>query len=133
MELGIAAVIGIVVCMAIMYKNRPFRESGGTKPVIAFLPKYRKVIYSKLASNEIEETLYGFGFKKVKEKGERIDFIRGSILSDFSIERIKLKVGINRLSEHKVELTLQAGGVVTFDTGDHWDLITKLGEQLETS
>mgnify|MGYP006921587480 CR=1 FL=1 len=126
-------VLGPVVLITIIYKNLPFRETGDKKPFIAFVPKYRKTIYSKLAGNEIESILSGFGFKKVKEKGERVVFTRGSILADFSIEQTKLDVGINRLSEQKLELTVKAGGVVAFDTGDHWTFITKLGEKLETA
>ena len=46
---------------------------------------------------------------------------------------MKIKLGITPLESHRFEITLQAGWLVAFDTGDLWTFITELSSKLETN
>ncbi len=72
------------------------------------------------------------GFIKAGEKNGFTYFERGSWLGDFSIKLAKVRVGIKALQEGMAEITMEAGWVVAFDTGDFWTEMTKLSAALET-
>lgn len=113
------------------YKFLPFRKPGKQRPFLAVLPKYRKVIASGASDHALAGKLAQHGFEKTKQRGSTTKFRRGSVLGDLSIELSKVDISLTRINENSLEITVQAGWVAAFDTGDHWDLITRLGAELE--
>jgi len=131
MKTVILLVIVVLVVATFSYRLLPFRNAGKRRPFLAFLPKYKKLITSKASDKTLEQKLAQYGFKKKKQKGTTAKFTRGSVLGDLSIELSKIDVDLKRLNDEELELTVQAGWIAVFDTGDHWKLITRLGEELE--
>ena len=132
MEILIIVVVALVILTA-LYKWIPFRDLGDKKPAIAFLPKYKKTVRHALSSPELEQKLADFGFRKVKETEALQKFTRGSVMGDISIKLTKVDVCLRQLAENEHELTVQAGWIAAFDTGDHWKFTQELSEKLEQS
>ena len=131
MEIAIiSAVVGVAV-MTVSYKLAPYREANGNRPLFVLLPKYRKLIQHTKSSEELEGELSRFGFNKVRQADDVTYYTRGSVLGDFSINLAKVNVALREVAPHQHELTVQAGWVAAFDTGDHWQFITELGRELE--
>ena len=130
MELLIVVVAALVI-LTVLYKLLPFRGLGERKPTIAFLPKYRRTIRHSLTDLELEEKLRSFGFKKVSEKDSSVKFSRGSVLGDISIKLAKVNVGLRKISDSEHEVTVEAGWIAGFDTGDHWTFTKELTEKME--
>lgn len=133
MEIKLIIAAAIVVAITILYKILPFRSAGSTKPFVAFLPKYKKVLDIALPDDVIEEKLSIHGFKRIGDSNGVMTFSRGSVIGDISIKLAKVKIGVKNLSNAKLEVTIQAGWVAAFDTGDHWKFIMELCKQLENA
>ena len=132
METVVFAMI-VVLAVTLSYRLLPFRNAGDRRPFFAFLPKYKIGITSSGSDQALEEKLAEYGFHKTKQKGATATFTRGSVLGDLSIELVRVDVGLTRLNDSELEVTLQAGWVAAFDTGDHWKLITELRSKLENA
>ena len=129
----IVIVVVTLVIITVLYKILPYRDLGENKPFFALLPKYKNAVKHSLNNVEIEEKLKSFGFKKVKETESSKMFTRGSVLGDISIKLAKVDVCLRKISENEHELTVQAGWVAAFDTGDHWKFTKELSEKLENA
>lgn len=121
----------ILVVATFSYRLLPFRMAGERRPYLVFFPKYKKLISSCASDQSLADKLAQYGFVQNKQSGATINFTRGSVLGDLSIELSKVDVGITRVNEKEIEITVQAGWVAAFDTGDHWRLITRLAEEIQ--
>ncbi len=74
MEIKIIIVVSIVVAITLLYKALPFRDTGNNMPLIAFFPKYKKIVNKSFADSDIEQKLAEYGFKKTKNEGNVINF-----------------------------------------------------------
>jgi len=99
--------------------------------LVAFFPKYKKRVKHALNPQQLEEKLAEFGFTKTGGDDALMAFSRGSVLGDISIKLSKVAVGLERITDKELEITVHAGWVVAFDTGDHWQFITELSERIE--
>ena len=126
---AVLAVVGLIV----LYKILPYRNIGTKKPSFAILPKYKNQIAHSLTQHQLEKNLVELGFKKKGESGAKMKFSRGSLLKDFSVERAAVDICVYKISETKHEITLNAGWVGAFDTGDLWQLLTELSKKIETA
>lgn len=133
MEIKILAVACVIVLTTALYKLLPFRRAEGKKPFLAFLPKYKKLVKHSLSRSQLDEKLSEYGFKKVKQESALGKFTRGSALGDISIKLTKVKVGLREISDNEHEITVQAGWVAAFDTGDYWQFITELSDKIENA
>ena len=129
----ILIVVTALLAITVLYKVIPHRDLGVKKPFIAFLPKYKKNVKHSLNNSELEEKLAGFGFKKVKENDTSQVFTRGSVLGDISIKLAKVNVGLRKIGDNEHEVTVQAGWLAAFDTGDHWVFTKELSEKIENA
>jgi len=129
----IIIVVVTLVTITVLYKVLPCRDLGAKKPFIAFFPKYKKNVKHSLSNAELEKKLADFGFKKVKESESFQKFTRGSVLGDISIKLAKVNVGLRKIAENEHEITVQAGWVAAFDTGDHWKFTKELSEKIENA
>ena len=128
----IAVVLVSLLVITLGYKLTPFRVPGKRKPLLAIAPKYRKLVKTSLSDQEIESRLALCEFKPSKNvKGGKSTFIRGSVLGDFSVEVVKVKLGVERKSDGEIELLLEAAWLVAFDTGDFWTFIHELAQKIE--
>ncbi len=132
MEILLTLVAALVLLTA-LYKLLPYRSLGDDKPVIAFLPKYKKNVIHSLTDSELEAKLASFGFKKVRENESSLRFTRGSILGDISIKLAKVDVGLRKIADNEHEVTVQAGWIAAFDTGDHWKFTRELSARIENA
>ncbi len=132
MEIIIIVVVALVT-ITLLYKMLPYRSLGAKKPFIAFLPKYKITVRHSLSNAELESKLADHGFKKVKESESYQQFTRGSVLGDISIKLAKVNVGLRKLAENEHELTVQAGWIAAFDTGDHWKFTKELIEKIKNA
>jgi hypothetical protein len=133
METTILATVVILVLVTVLYKLLPHRIAGKKKPFLALLPKYKKRVKHSLTRKQLEEKLAEFGFRKTGDSDSLIKFSRGSILGDISIKLAKVNVCLETIAEHEHEITVHAGWVAAFDTGDHWQFITELSERIENA
>jgi len=133
MKTFVLATVGVLFVATVSYRLLPFRNAGDRRPFLALVPKYKKRIVSSESDEALEEQLARYGFRKRKQSGATASFTRGSVLGDLSIELAKVDVGLSRLNDEALEITVQAGWVAAFDTGDHWELITELGRKLEST
>lgn len=125
--------IGVLIACTVVYKQLPHRAASPNKPLFAFFPKYKKRIKHTLTAQQIEERLAEFGFKKTAEQGDLMAFSRGSVLGDISVKLSKVAVGLEKIADNEHEITVHAGWVRAFDTGDHWQFITELSERIENA
>ena len=127
----VLAAIGVLIACTVVYKQLPHRETGPRKPIFAFFPKYKKRVKHTLNAQQLEEKLADFGFKKTGGEGELMAFSRGAVLGDISVKLSKVAVGLEKITDNEHEMTVHAGWVRAFDTGDHWQFITELSERIE--
>ena len=132
METIIIVIISLLA-VTLIYKALPCRELGQTKPFLAFLPKYKISISHSLDDDQIQALLEQFGFKKKNSSEVFQKYTRGHILGDFSIKLSKVNVGLRKLSENTHEITVQAGWVAAFDTGDHWVFTKELSDKIHNA
>ena len=133
LQTTILAVVGMLMIVTALYKLLPYRVAGTKKPFLALLPKYKKRVKHSLTRAQLEEMLAEFGFEKVGGDKSLMKFSRGFVLGDFSIKLAKINVGLKTIADNEHEITVQAGWVAAFDTGDHWQLIAELGERIENA
>jgi hypothetical protein len=130
----IIIVVVVVVAFTLSYKLVPYRQLSGKKPTLALFPKYQTEVNwasSDLTLTEIEQKLADFGFKKSKMENEVTLFQRGHLLGDFSVKLMKVKCGVSAPKRGKSTITLEAGWMAAFDTGDFWTFLTELKQKLE--
>ncbi|SFM70810.1 hypothetical protein [Marinobacter zhejiangensis] len=125
--------VALVVVITAVYKVLPYRLASGKKPFFTLLPKYRKPIDTSLDVDQLDKKLAQYGFKKTKSDGNFNYYTRGSLLGDFSVNLIKVKLRMSKPQNRQAELTLEASWVVAFDTGDFWLFISELGQKLENA
>mgnify|MGYP000073368739 CR=1 FL=1 len=128
----IAAVLSVLV-ITVVYKLMPYRAVSGKKPFFTLLPKYRKEVDTSLNSDQLDRKLAQYGFKKNMSDGSTDYYTRGSLIGDFSVNLMKVRLGVSKQENGKSELTLEASWVVAFDTGDFWSFISELGHKLENA
>jgi hypothetical protein len=128
----VTAVVLVLVITAV-YRLMPYRIASGKKPSFTLLPKYRKTIDTSLDFEQLDKELEQYGFKKSKSDGGTDYYTRGSLLGDFSVNLMKVRLGVSKPENGKAELTLEASWVVAFDTGDFWSFISELGRKLGNS
>jgi len=124
-------VLAALAVFTLAYKFAPYRSAGEKKPVIALFPKYRKRIQVKYTPDELESRLTSCGFSKSGVNNKITYYYRGSLLGDFSIKLIKVKLGVSEPENGMSDITLEASWVVAFDTGDLWTFITEISNKLE--
>jgi len=124
-------ILAPVAMFTLAYKVAPFRAAGEKKPLLALLPKYRKRIRIGCTPSELESRLASNGFSKSGTKNNTTYYHRGSLLGEFSVKLIKVKLGIAELEDGMSDVTLEASWVIACDTGDLWLFITELSSKLE--
>ena len=72
-------------------------------------------------------------FNKTRTSAKESKYTRGSILIDIPIKLSKVNAGVRELAENEIELTIQAGWVAAFDTGDHWRFLSEMCEKVENA
>jgi len=127
---GVLAAILFTLGINLAYRNAPYRELGSSRPKSSFLPKYRCTITSHLSLDQMASALEKHEFKSAGNHRGKLLFTRGSVFGDFSINRLKVKVGIENNADGKTELTVESYWAVMFDTGDFWDLTNLLVGEL---
>lgn len=131
METLLIIVTVVLVLVTASYKLIPHRLVGPKKPRLALYPKYRKRLPHNLSEEEVQSTMSGLGFKPERHTDTMVMFTRGSIFGDFSIRLAKILVKVHKRNVDEYELTVEAGWLVAFDTGDLWTLTTELSDKLE--
>lgn len=136
MQMFLIVLISLVV-ITIIYKILPYREHGLVKPSFAILPKYKTCIEINEADGAIVDyitrSFTQFGFKVSSTNSGIISYSRGHVLGDFSIKLSKVNLTFLQISESAGVLTIAAGWVSAFDTGDHWQLLSELKNKLESA
>ena len=133
METQLVVVLAIVILITVGYRLLPYRKAGARKPFIAFFPKYKKTVKHSLTDRELEFMMSGLGFKSSRKTDDILTFRRGSVIGDISIKLAKINVAMCKIMPSEHEITVEAGWVAAFDTGDHWQFITELGEKIENA
>ena len=128
----------VLIGITVLYKALPHRNLGVKKPIISFLPKYKaqvklpsSILNAEKPEKELEKILSKFGFTKKSQNGEIIKYTRGHILGDISIKLIKVNLLVSTPKNESTNISLEAGWVVAFDTGDFWKFLTELKEKIE--
>lgn len=124
--------------ITMLYKLLPYRKPGDNKPFISFFPKYRtkvmlpsSVVKAESPEKVLEQILSEFGFGKKSQGVVFAKYSRGHILGDFSIKLARVNLLVTSPDSDSVELSIEAGWVIAFDTGDLWKFLTELKEKLE--
>ena len=135
METQLIIILGILILITVTvtYKLLPYRNAGSSKPFIALFPKYKKTVQHSLTGEQIESIMTSLGFKVSQRTNEIFRFSRGSVVGDISIKLAKVNVSLRRMNSNEHELTVEAGWIAAFDTGDHWKFITELGSKFENA
>ena len=139
--MDINLIIFVAVTLAVitmLYKSLPHRNMGEKKPFISFFPKFKtkvKLPASLLESGNPEETLETvlseYGFNKKAKNNSITKYSRGHILGDISIKLAKVNLLVTEPTSGYVEISIEAGWVVAFDTGDFWKFLTELKDKIE--
>lgn len=106
-----------VAALSILYRVLPMRELPGLRPGFTLFPKYS---FSIEDLESLKRNLYMEGFV---ESGQN-QYSRGSYFGDFKASWAKLRIdvdGFNGRATLKSPLV-----VIAFDTGDLWDIASKL-------
>lgn len=127
----IARVAVFLVVFTILYKAIPYRNAGSEKPKLALFPKYQKTLTTLKSDAEIQTLLEEQGFKKIDISETSFNYTRGSVFGDFSIKRIKINIGVIRISDTSVKIMMEAGWFMMFDTGDLWIFIDELSRVID--
>ena len=134
------AVVVAVLGITILYKLLPHRNMGAKKPAMAFMPKYKTQVTlpasmanSSNPAQELENLLSSYGFMKKIEHGDITKYSRGHNLGDFSVRLAKVNLLISAPKTNCVDLSIEAGWVVAFDTGDFWKFLAELKQKIETA
>lgn len=108
------------------------------KPFISFFPKYKtkvalpsSVLNTENPEKELEKILSRFGFVKKSQNTGLTKYSRGHVLGDFSIKLAKVNLLVTTPASDSVDISIEAGWVVAFDTGDFWKFLTELKEKVE--
>ena len=134
-------IIFVVVTLAvitILYKIKTPKNLGDKKPFISFFPKFKTnvklpsaLLESENPEKELESTLSEYGFIKKSKNVSITKYSRGHILGDFSIKLAKVNLLVTEPNSGCVEISIEAGWVVAFDTGDFWKFLTELKGKIE--
>ena len=131
-------VVFALAAITMLYKILPHRKMREKKPFISFFPKYKtkvelpsSLLESENPGKELETALSKYGFLKKSKNGSVIKYSRGHILGDFSIKLAKVNLLVTEPESGCVEISIEAGWVVVFDTGDFWKFLTELKEKIE--
>ena len=128
----------ITTAITVLYKIKPHKSLGEKKPFISFFPKFKtsvklpsSLLESENIEKELESSLSEYGFIKKNKNGSTTKYSRGHILGDFSIKLAKVNLLVTEPNSGCVEIAMEAGWVVAFDTGDFWKFLTELKEKIE--
>lgn len=123
----------VIVCITFIYKLMPFRDLAHTKPALTLFPKYRTTLQlsDELSDDaKLEDRFSQLGFTLRKTDENKRIFYRGSLLGDFSVKILKLKCAVVT-SPDSTSLTIEAGWMIAFDTGDLWTFTSELKQKLQ--
>ena len=131
----VISVVIILVILTLLYKLMPFREMGKNKPGFALFPKYKTTISLSSSNNQntdyITQKLAELGFKVTSSKDGVTSYSRGSIMGDLSVKIAKVNLTFSMSSNSEGILTVGAGWIAAFDTGDHWQLLSEIKDRVE--
>ena len=139
--MDINLIIFVAVTLAVittLYKITPHRSLGEKKPFISFFPKFKTnvklpsaLLESENPEKELETSLSDYGFIKKTKNDSITKYSRGHILGDFSIKLAKVNLLVTEPNSGCVEISIEAGWVAAFDTGDFWKFLTELKSKIE--
>ena len=89
-------------------------------------------ISSANPENELEKYLSDFGFVQRSKNETEIKYARGHILGDISIKLAKVNLLIATPVAAVTDISVEAGWVAAFDTGDFWKFLAELKEKIES-
>ena len=127
-----------LAAITMLYKSLPHRSMGEKKPFISFFPKFKTIVKlpsslldSENPEKELEAVLSKYGFTKKNKTNSITKYSRGHILGDISIKLAKVNLLVTEPESGSVEISIEAGWVVAFDTGDFWKFLTELKDKIE--
>lgn len=139
--MDISLIIFVVIALTaitLLYKVLPHRDLGEKKPFISFFPKYKtnvalptSILNKENPERELETVLSQYGFVKRAQSGDITKYSRGHILGDLSIKLAKVNLLVTTPESNCVDISIEAGWVVAFDTGDFWKFLLELKEKVE--
>ena len=124
-----------IVAATLFYKFMPFGELSAARPKFSLLPKYRTLIdWDSPAPDAIaiEQKFSECGFRLVQSDDRTMHYQRGHLFGDFSVKLMKLKCTITIPENSSSTLTVEAGWMIAFDTGDLWTFTSELREKLQS-
>jgi hypothetical protein len=113
----ILPIVGVLLCLSVLYAFLPHKALSPAKPKIAFFPKYVVNIQNL---HTVLPKLQDEGFKPSNYENT---FVRGSYFGDFFTKLIKLSVTVKQDKAYLQSPLI----VILFDTGDLWSI----GKSLE--
>lgn len=124
------AVVGVV---AYFYSRKSATDLPDKRPSIAWMPKYRSrctlseaIRSSSDPARALVIRLGEAGFSCERQTPLALHFTRGHARGDFSVEIAKINLVVSLPIETEVDLIVEAGWLVAFDTGDLWQLTKEL-------
>lgn len=130
MKAGVVAAVAIAAVFAI-YRKKSARPLPPEKPGLAFFPKYYIDLPAAAGgAGGLEAAMTQKGFRAVTAKSGGKSFERGSVLGDFSIDWVKLR--ISEMEGSPGRLLIAYGGPALFDTGDLWKFAREIERILAT-
>ena len=131
-------VVIALLAITMLYKVLPHRRMSEKKPLISFFPKFKtkvklpsQLLESENPEKELENALSKYGFIKKSKDGSVTKYSRGHILGDFSIKLAKVNLLVTEPESCCTEISIEAGWVIAFDTGDFWKFLTELKDKIE--
>ena len=124
-----------VGAITLVYQAIPCRELPEVRPGFSLLPKYRTSIdWDSPAPDPIaiEQKFAACGFQLVRSDDHAMHYQRGKLLGDFSVKVLKLKCTISIPDNGSSTLTVEAGWMIAFDSGDLWTFTSELKANLES-
>ncbi len=110
--------IGVLIAaLSFLYQTLPSKPLPVNRPSFALLPKYH---FSYQDNDELKNNLLAEGFTAAGPNR----FVRGSYFGDFLAKWIKLTVTTDE--DARVANLGSPMVVIAFDTGDLWDIATRL-------
>lgn len=120
----------ILLSVTATYKWLPYRPLSKTKPRFTLFPKYHTTIQWSKELADVAEELEKYGFELRSKNQDKLILHRGSLLGDFSVKLLKLKCIVSPSENDSLSITLEAGWMIAFDTGDLWTFTTELKQKL---
>lgn len=139
--MDINLIIFVAVALAVitmLYKILPHRNMEEKKPFISLFPKFKTkvklppaLLESVNPEEALETVLSEYGFNKKNKNNSITKYSRGHILGDISIKLAKINLLVTKPVSDYIEISIEAGWVVAFDTGDFWKFLAELKDKIE--